>query len=79
MHAAELVDTYSPREAAVLGGIVRSVIATGHCDAEYVAGYAQDILCTFNLVGVDRSVPCLAEIGMVLDRFEEVYGDRPVD
>jgi hypothetical protein len=73
MHAADLVDTHSAREAAVLGGIVRSVIGTGRTDLAYVAHYVRDILGVFNLVGVDRSPPCGAEIAMVLERFEAVH------
>lgn len=73
MHAADLVGTYSPREAAVLGGIVRSVIAVGRPDVLYIAQYVRDILGLFNLVGVDRSTPCAAEIAMVVERFEAVH------
>jgi len=72
MHSADLVETHSAREAAVLGGIVRSVIATGRPDIADIAHYARDILGVFNLVGVDRSMPCRVEIDMVLERFETV-------
>lgn len=77
MHAADLVATHSIREAAVLGGIVRCIIATDRCEAGYIGSYVYDIIAAFNLVGVDCSKPCPAEIGMVLERFEEVYG-RPL-
>jgi hypothetical protein len=79
MHAADLVGTHSVREAAVLGGIVRSVIATGRCDVVYIAQYARDILGVFNLVGVDRTTPCAAEIAMVVERFEAVHGSPDSD
>jgi hypothetical protein len=79
MHAADLVGTYSVREAAVLGGIVRSVIATGGSDVVYISQYARDILGVFNLVGVDRSAPCAAEIAMVVERFEAVHGSSFTD
>lgn len=78
MSAADLVGTCSPREAAILGGIVRCVIATEHCDVGFVSHYARDILGVFNLVGVDRSAPGTAEIAMVLERFEDAYGN-PID
>ena len=74
MHAAELTGTSNLREAAVLGGIVRCIIATGGCDVGYISNYVRDILVVFDLVGVDRTAPCAAEIAMVRDRFEEVYG-----
>ena len=74
MRAAEMVDTHSVREAAILGGIVRCIIANGRYEAEFIARYAHEIIGAFKLVGVDRSPPCLAEIGMVLERFEEAEG-----
>lgn len=61
MRAADLVDTRSIREAAVLGGIVRRIIASGRCDVDHVAHDAHAIICAFNLVGVDRSTPCPTE------------------
>ncbi len=79
MQAADQVDTHSIREAAVLGGVVRSIIGTGRCDVEYVARYARDIIGAFNLVGVDRSVPCSTEVNMVIERFEEVHGRPQAD
>jgi anaerobic selenocysteine-containing dehydrogenase len=74
MRAAELVDTHSVREAAILGGIVRCIIAHGRYDAEFIARYAHEIIGAFKLVGVDRSPPCLTEISMILERFEEAEG-----
>lgn len=58
----------------MLGGIVRCVIATGECDVGYISNYVRDILVVFDLVGVDRSAPCAAEIALILQRFEEVDG-----
>ena len=74
MHAADLTGTYNAREAAVLGGIVRCMIETGGCDVGFISAYVRDILAVFDLVDIDRSAPCAAEIAMVLQRFEEVYG-----
>jgi hypothetical protein len=73
MHAADLVGAHSVREAAVLGGIVRCIIATGRSDIGYIANYTREILADFNLVGVDRSAPGAGEITMVLERFEAIH------
>ena len=73
MLAAEMVQTSSVREAAILGGIVRCVIACGRYNGPWISQYAADIIHAFNLVGVDRTPPNLAEIAMMLERFEESY------
>ena len=72
--AADLVQTSHPREAAILGGIVRSKIDMGRIDAGFVSRYTNEIIRTFNLVNVDDRAPCSAEIAMVTSRFEECYG-----
>jgi hypothetical protein len=36
-------------------------------------------LGVFNLVGVDRTTPCAAEIAMVVERFEAVHGSPDSD
>src|SRR6056297_1470371 len=74
MVAADEVQTTHPREAAILGGIVRSTIDGGRVDVEYVRRYASAIIAEFNLVNVDRRPPGSDEIAMVLTRFEERYG-----
>ncbi len=74
MVAADEVQTSHPREAAILGGIVRSTIDGGRVDVEYVRRYASAIIAEFNLVNVDRRPPGSHEIAMVLTRFEERYG-----
>jgi hypothetical protein len=79
MSAADLVGTYSIREAAVLGGIVRCIIETGGCEAGYISEYVRGILDLFDHADVDRTAPCAAEIAIVLQRFEEVYGRVSAD
>ncbi len=73
MIASSNVQTTSCREAAILGGIVRCKIAANKYNGPWIAQYASDIIGSnggFNLVGVDRSPPNMAEIAMVLDRFK---------
>ena len=77
MEAADAVETSHPREAAILGGIVRSAIDTERLDREFVRSYTRDIIGEFNLVNVDRQPPGTTEIAMVLTRFEAAYG-RPL-
>jgi hypothetical protein len=67
--AAE-VNTSSAREAAIVGGLVRSTFAAGHIDIDSVARHARALMHEFDLRDVDRSAPGGAEIAMVLDRFE---------
>ena len=73
MLAAENVDTHSCREAAIVGGIVRCVISCGRINGPWVAQYAADIVAEFNLVGVDRKPPGMAEVAMVVDKFQQSY------
>jgi hypothetical protein len=76
MNAAGEVATNSPREAAILGGVVRSVIEHGHMKPEVVRWWTTAVLGHFNLAMVDRRPPCAAEMAMVIQRFEEVFGRR---
>ncbi len=76
MLAGAQVATHSVREAAIVGGIVRCAIATGGYNGQWIAEYAVDAIASFKVVNVDRSPPNLAEVAMVLERFEEAYG-RP--
>ena len=71
--AAGSVPTNHPREAAIVGGIVRSAIDIGHIDMVYVSRYTQDVIQTFDLVNVDSRAPSAAEIAMVKSRFDECY------
>jgi len=73
MAAAELVQTSHPREAAILGGIVRSTIDVGRIDANFVSRYTTEVIEGFGLVNVDRRPPRLAEIAMVVSRFQAYY------
>jgi hypothetical protein len=74
--AASQTETTSPRDAAIVGGIVRSLIDTGGCDRGRVARYAVGVIIEFKLVGVDRTPPGPTEYRMVLNRFERAYGRR---
>jgi hypothetical protein len=76
--AASLVDTSSPREAAIVGAACRNIIATGRCSPEWVGQTACDTLREWRLVGVPTTRPGPTEVHMVLDRFARVYG-RPLD
>lgn len=69
--AAVDVATNSPREAAIVGGIVRSTLDSGTLDVTFVAQYATEIMTYFELVDVDLRAPGAAEIAMVLDRYEQ--------
>jgi hypothetical protein len=75
--AADNVQTSHPREAAILGGIVRSAIDAGQIDADFVRRYASRIIAEFNLAHVDRRMPGRREIETVLERFQAEYR-RPV-
>ena len=79
MHAAVLTSTYSAREAAVMGGILRCMVATSGRDVGLISLYVRETLLAFDLAGVDPSAPCAEEIAMVLERFEEVYGRPSAD
>jgi len=71
--AAERVLTTHPREAAILGGVVRSTIDHDDFDMGFVSRYAHDIIQTFELANVDSRPPSTAEIAMVKYRFDEYY------
>ena len=71
--AAERVLTSHPREAAILGGVVRSTIDHDHFDMGFVSRYTRDILQAFELANVDSCPPSSAEIAMVKSRFDEYY------
>jgi anaerobic selenocysteine-containing dehydrogenase len=77
MIAADAVETCHPREAAILGGIVRSAIDAGRLDHDFVRRYTREIIGEFKLVNVDRVPPGSTEIDMVLSRFEAEYGPLP--
>ena len=76
MVAAGCVATHSPREAAILGGIVRAIIAHGTMRPQDVRHWTTDALGHFGVLNVDRRPPCAAEMAMVIQRFEEVLGRR---
>lgn len=76
MYAASNTETTTCREAAILGGIVRNVIATGRYNGPWISQYAVDIIDEFRLRGVDRTLPGPTELAMVLERFEVAYGRR---
>lgn len=73
MLAASTVETSSCREAAIVGGITRSVISCGRINTPWVAQYAADIIAEFRLVGVDKTPPGLVELAGVIDRFQTSY------
>lgn len=74
MLAAATVQTSSPRQAAILGGLVRSAIDHGHLSMPVVSAHMSSVLV--GLVGVDRREPSTAEVAMVLDEFERELGYR---
>lgn len=76
MLAGSVIDTHSVREAAIVGGIVRCTIATGCYNPDFIRRYTHDILGEFHVVNVDRTPPNMAELAMVVDRFEDALG-RP--
>ena len=76
MRAAGEVDTSTHREAAIVGGIVRNICATGRINRDWIATYAVDAICGFKLAGGDRTLPGPTEMGMVIERFEAAYGRR---
>ena len=76
MNAAAEVDTSGPREAAILGGVCRSMIEHGNMRPDVVRWWMAAILQHFRLVNVDCRPPCNAELAMVLQRFEEAFGSR---
>ena len=73
MLAAEAVDTNSCREAAIVGGIVRTVIATGQIHPAWVAKYTSDIIHHFKILNVDARPPGLLEMEPVVQRFQQSY------
>ena len=73
MMAAEHVDTHNVREAAILGGLVRSVIACGRINVSWSAQYAVDMIREFKLPGVDTCQPGPTEMQMMVERFQESY------
>jgi hypothetical protein len=73
MMAAESVETSTVREAAIVGGIVRCVIAAGKINGPWVSQYAADMLAEFNIRDIDRSPPNLAEMAGIVERFQQSY------
>ena len=74
MMAAASIDTHSVREAAIVGGIVQCACSTGRYNADFIRRYMHDIIVEFRLVNVDRTPPNVAELAMVVSRFEDAYG-----
>lgn len=78
MAASEVV-TDSLREAAILGGIVRSLLDTGHLRISFVRHYAPQVIGFFAVNGdlyrerVDTSTPTDQEIKRVASRFLDKY------
>ena len=77
MLTASTLEVASCREAAIVGGIVRSMVDHGRYYAPAIATNTRDTLNEWNLVGVDRTPPGMAEMAMVLDRFRECYVSLP--
>ncbi len=73
MFAADAVDVSTLRQAAILGGVVRSVIACNRINVPWVGQYTADIINAFNLNGVDRSPASLTEVAAVVERFQQSY------
>ena len=73
MLAAEAVDTSTVREAAILGGIVRCVIACGKINVPWVGQYTADIIAAFNLRGINRGPASLTEMSVMVERFQQSY------
>ena len=73
MLAAEAVDTATVREAAILGGIVRSVIACGKINVPWCGQYAADMLEAFRVRDIDRKPPGLTEMSVMVERFQQSY------
>lgn len=74
MLAAATVQTSSARQAAILGGLVRSAIDYGHLSMPVVSAHVSSVLS--GLTNVDRREPCSAEVAMVLDQFQHALGYR---
>src|SRR5690606_30410986 len=74
MLAAANVQTSSVRQAAILGGLVRSAIDYGHLSMPVVSAHMSSVLS--GLAGVDRREPCSAEVAMVLEQFQRSLGYR---
>lgn len=74
MLAASRVQTSNIRQAAILGGLVRSAIDHGRLDTSHVRRHVAQTLGRF--VNVDRQPPVNAEIAMVLAEFERELGHR---
>lgn len=84
--AAERTETSTSREAAILGGIVRCAMDTGHFSEAYVRHYCPQALLWFirdlQLFGgqrIDTREPSNSEIAMVLARFQAIYKPPPDD
>ena len=72
MSAAEAVDTTTLREAAILGGVVRSVIACGRINVPWCSQYATDMLEAFR-VRDGRTPIGHTETLDVIERFQASY------
>lgn len=75
MNAAGEVETSTVREAAIVGAIVRCACSTGRYNGPWISQTTSDILHEFRLL-VDRTPPCMAEVGMMVERFEAAYGRK---
>ena len=80
MHAASQVNPKDCREAAILGGVVRCVIDTGHFDKQYVKHYVPQSLSWFDSERrqfradpVSSKSPNDDEIAAITKRFMHFY------
>lgn len=79
MMAGGLTEVETPRDAAIVGAIVRCCIATGRWNGPWIAQAAVDAITDFNLVGVSRVLPGNTELQMVRERFAVAYGREFTD
>ena len=80
MHAASQVNPKDAREAAILGGIVRCSIDTGHFNKQYVKHYVPQSLAwfesdrkSFGAEAVNMRAPSDDEIAAITKRFMHFY------
>ena len=80
MHAASQVNPKDCREAAILGGVVRCVIDTGHFNKQYVKHYVPQALSWFDsdrkhfgAEAVNMKSPNDDEIAAITKRFMHFY------
>ena len=73
MYAAAEVQTDTRREAAIVGGISRSVIDSGTMRPDMVRAW---LTSAMGLTPAERQAPCKAELAQIVARFEEAFGRR---